>query len=55
MLFIDGSSEFQEGSNQNHLRDQDVDQIAKTFHAYSEVEKYTRVVRSPRSSKTTGI
>ena len=44
VLFIDASGEFEEGSNQNRLRDQDIEHIAKTFHAYADVEKYARVV-----------
>ena len=44
MLFIDASGEFQEGSNQNRLRDRDIEHISRTFHAYADVEKYARVV-----------
>ena len=44
VLFIDASGEFEEGSNQNRVRDQDIEYIAKTFHAYADVEKYARVV-----------
>ena len=44
LLFIDASGEFEEGSNQNRLRDQDIDDISRTFHAYADVEKYARVV-----------
>lgn len=44
VLFIDGSGEFEEGSNQNRLRDEDIQHIASTFHAYADVEKYARVV-----------
>ena len=44
VLFIDASGEFDEGSNQNRLRDQDINQIASTFHAYADVDKYARVV-----------
>ncbi len=44
VLFIDASAEFEEGSNQNRLRDQDIEHISKTFHAYADVEKYARVV-----------
>ena len=44
VLFIDASGEFEEGSNQNRLRDQDIEHIASTFHAYADVEKYARVV-----------
>ena len=44
VLFIDASGEFQEGSNQNRLRDQDIEHISGTFHAYADVEKYARAV-----------
>ena len=44
VLFIDASGEFAEGSNQNRLRDQDVEHISRTFHAYADVEKYARAV-----------
>ena len=44
VLFIDASGEFEEGSNQNRLRDQDIEHIAGTFHACADVEKYARVV-----------
>ena len=44
VLFIDASGEFEEGTNQNRLRDEDIGHIASTFHAYADVEKYARVV-----------
>ena len=44
VLFIDASGEFEEGSNQNRLRHQDIEHISKTFHAYADVDKYARVV-----------
>ena len=44
MLFIDASADFEEGSNQNRLRVQDIHHISGTFRAYAEVEKYARVV-----------
>ena len=44
VLFVDGSGGFEEGSNQNRLRDQDIDHIVKTFRAYVDVDKYARVV-----------
>ena len=44
VLFIDGSGEFEEGSNQNRLRDRDIANISRTFHACADVEKYARVV-----------
>ena len=44
VLFIDASGEFEEGSNQNRLRDQDIEHISGTFHAHAEIDKYSRVV-----------
>ena len=44
VLFIDASGEFEDGSSQNHLRDQDIEHISNYFHAYADVEKYARVV-----------
>ena len=44
VLFIDASGEFEEGSNQNRLRDQDIEHISRTFRAYVDVAKYARVV-----------
>ncbi len=44
VLFIDASGEFEEGTNQNRLRDRDLERIARTFHAWTDVEKYARVV-----------
>ena len=44
ILFIEASRAFQEGSNQNYLRAEDVTKIAKAFHAFKDVDKYARVV-----------
>ena len=44
VLFIDASGEFEEGSNQNRLRDRDIERMSSTFHTYEDVEKYARVV-----------
>lgn len=44
ILFIEASREFREGSAQNYLRDEDVAKIARTFHAFKDVDKYARVV-----------
>lgn len=44
VLFIEASREFREGSAQNYLREEDVEKIAATFHAFKDVEKYARVV-----------
>ena len=42
VLFIDASGEFEEGSNQNRVRDRDIANISRTFHACADVEKYAR-------------
>ncbi|MBB6691038.1 type I restriction-modification system subunit M [Cohnella xylanilytica] len=44
VLFIDASREYQEGKNQNTLRDQDIEKIEATYDAWQDVEKYARVV-----------
>ena len=44
MLFIDASGKFEERSNQNRLRDQDIQHISRVFHAYADMEKCARVV-----------
>ena len=44
VLFINASGEFEEGGNQNRLRDRDIANISRTFHACADVEKYARVV-----------
>lgn len=44
VMFIHAAGEYLEGSAQNFLRDQDVEKISKTFHAYRDVERYARVV-----------
>lgn len=44
IFFIDASREFQEGKNQNVLRDEDVEKIVSIFDNYEEVEKYSRIV-----------
>ena len=51
VLFIEASREFREGSAQNYLRDEDVKKIAATFHAFKDVDKYARVVRSQEIEK----
>ncbi|MEH6948312.1 type I restriction-modification system subunit M [Bacillus sp. JJ634] len=44
VLFIAAEDEYQEGKNQNTLRDEDIQKIISAFDAYEEVEKYARVV-----------
>ena len=44
IFFIDASRDYQEGKNQNVLRDEDVEKIVSTFDNYEEIEKYSRIV-----------
>jgi len=44
VLFINGELEFEEGKNQNKLRQQDIDKIVITFDDYSEIKRYSKVV-----------
>jgi type I restriction enzyme M protein len=44
VLFIEASRGFKQGTTQNYLRDEDVREIASTFHAFKDVDKYARVV-----------
>ena len=44
VMFIDASGAFEEGSNQNWLRDEDIEHISRTFHAFADVEKYARAM-----------
>ena len=44
VLFIDASTEFGPGVNQNSLRRHDIEHISTVFHSYTDVEKYARVV-----------
>jgi len=40
VLFIDASREFEKGTNQNRLRDRDIDRIVETYNKYESVDKY---------------
>ncbi len=44
VLFINAVSDFEEGRAQNYLRDRDVKKAAAAFHAFSDVDRYARVV-----------
>jgi type I restriction enzyme M protein len=44
VLVIAGEEDFQEGKNQNTLRNQDVEKIVKAFNTYEDIEKYAKVV-----------
>ncbi|MBW1784906.1 MAG: type I restriction-modification system subunit M [Deltaproteobacteria bacterium] len=41
ILFIDASREFEQGTNQNKLRDQDIEKIVDTFRKKVTVDKYS--------------
>ncbi len=41
VFFIDASREFEQGTNQNRLRQEDMDKIVRTFHERSVIEKYS--------------
>jgi type I restriction enzyme M protein len=51
VLMVEASREFGSGSNQNHLREQDVVRIAAAFHAFKDIDKYARVVEFDEISK----
>jgi type I restriction enzyme M protein len=44
VFFIDASREYEQGTNQNRLRRQDMDKIVETFHARKVIEKYSELV-----------
>ncbi len=44
VFFIAAEDEYQEGKNQNTLRDEDLAKLVDSFDSYKDVEKYARVV-----------
>lgn len=44
VLFIYGADDYQEGKNQNILRDQDIEKIVKAYDKFKDAERYCRVV-----------
>lgn len=44
VLFINSELEFEEGKNQNKLRQQDIEKIVSTFDNYTEIKRYSKVV-----------
>ena len=44
ILFVDASNDFEKAKNQNYLRDEDVEKIARTYAERKETEKYSRKV-----------
>ncbi|MEZ9628572.1 type I restriction-modification system subunit M [Vibrio breoganii] len=45
VLFINAELEFEEGKNQNKLREQDITKIVETFNKYMDVKRYAKVVK----------
>ena len=43
VLFIDASREFEQGTNQNRLRDQDISKIVNTFRKNKVIPKYSKL------------
>lgn len=44
VFFLNGVNDFQEGKNQNTLRDRDIDRVIASYNKWEEVEKYCRPV-----------
>jgi type I restriction enzyme M protein len=44
VLFINAELDYQEGKNQNILRDQDIKKVVGAFDAYNEIKRFSRVV-----------
>ena len=44
VLFINAELGYQEGKNQNTLRDQDIEKVVACFDAYNEIKRFSRVV-----------
>jgi type I restriction enzyme M protein len=45
VLFINSELEYQEGKNQNKLREQDIAKIVDTFDNYTEIKRYSKTVQ----------
>jgi type I restriction enzyme M protein len=45
VLFIDASREFEQGNNQNVLREQDIEKIVDTFRKRKSIDKYSYLAR----------
>ncbi|WP_300521789.1 type I restriction-modification system subunit M [Alcanivorax sp.] len=44
VLFINSELDYEEGKNQNKLRQQDIDKIVHTFENFEEIKRYSKVV-----------
>ncbi len=54
VIFVEASREFGEGVNQNTLRNEDVQRIARTVRSFADVERYARVVPLEEIEKNDG-
>ena len=43
LALFEVSEDYEEGSNQNFLRDQDIEKILDAYHNFEDIEKYCRV------------
>ncbi|PAU81130.1 type I restriction-modification system subunit M [Halovibrio salipaludis] len=43
VLFINGELDYEEGKNQNKLRQQDIEKIVTTFDDYTEIKRYSKI------------
>lgn len=43
VFFVDGSRDYEQGTNQNRLRTEDIDKIVGTFHSRKEIDKYSHL------------
>ncbi|MDT3417929.1 type I restriction enzyme M protein [Brevibacillus aydinogluensis] len=44
VFFLNGANDYQEGKNQNFLRDQDIEKIVSAYDKWEDIEKYCRVI-----------
>jgi type I restriction enzyme M protein len=44
VLFINSELEFEEGKNQNKLREQDIAKIVEVFESFTEIKRYSKIV-----------
>ena len=44
VLFINAELDYQEGKNQNLLRDQDIEKVVSCFDSYNDVKRFSRVI-----------
>jgi type I restriction enzyme M protein len=44
VIFINSELEYEEGKNQNKLRNQDIDKIIATFDGYTTIKRYSKVI-----------